>query len=59
MLTDPISVDEHDRAFSALLRISGDGVCLSPLFLTVTELDTLRAREKILAQDIDREGITV
>jgi hypothetical protein len=59
VLTDPISVEEHDRAFSALLGISGDGIYLTPLFLTVAELDRLRAREKILAQDIDREGITV
>ena len=59
VLTDPISVEEHDVAFSALLGISGDGIYLTPLFLTVAELDRLRAREKILAQDIDREGITV
>ena len=59
VLTDSISVEEHDVAFSALLRISGDGIYLTPLFLTVAELDRLRAREKILAQDIDREGITI
>ncbi|MEP7121914.1 MAG: nucleotidyltransferase domain-containing protein [Byssovorax sp.] len=59
VLTDPITVEEHDRAFSALLEISGGGIYMSPLFLTVAELDRLRAREKILAQDIDREGITV
>lgn len=59
VLTDPISYEEHDRAFAALVQPSRDGIHVSPLFLTVAELDGLRAREKILAQDIDREGITV
>jgi uncharacterized protein len=59
VLTDPISRDEHDRALSALVRLSRDGVYLSPLFLTLADLDGLRAREKLLAQDLDREGIPV
>jgi predicted nucleotidyltransferase len=59
VLTDPITHEEHDGALSALVRLSRDGIYLSPLFLTVAEIDGLRAREKILAQDIDREGITV
>lgn len=59
VLTDPIASEEHDRAFTALVQPSRDGVHLSPLFLTVAEFDGLRAREKLLARDIDREGITV
>lgn len=59
VLTDPIEYDEHDRALRALVQISPGGAHLAPLFLTVAELDGLRAREKLLALDLDREGITV
>ncbi len=59
VLTDPIEYDEHDRALRALVHLSRGGAHLAPLFLTVAELDELRAREKLLAGDLDREGITV
>ena len=59
VLTDPIADEEHDSALSALVRLSIGGIHLSPLFLTAAELDKLRAWEKLLARDIDREGITV
>ena len=32
---------------------------LSPLVMTLEELDNLRSRERLLARDIDREGISV
>jgi hypothetical protein len=34
-------------------------MALSPLILSVAQLEALRNREKIIAADIDREGITV
>jgi len=35
------------------------GILLSPLILTKAQLDSLRARELLIAQDLDREGITL
>ena len=44
----------HDLAFDTMLR---HGVLLSPLVIEEGVLATLRARERRLALDLDREGI--
>lgn len=44
-----------DAAAAVMLR--RPDVVLSPLVLSVSELDQLRARERLLARDIDQEGI--
>jgi uncharacterized protein len=50
--------DRHravDAAVDVMLRLPD--VVLSPLVMTGAELEELRARERRLARDIDREGI--
>jgi len=59
ILVDDVQQVERDRIVSAISRLSTASVCLSPLVLSVAQLTELRAREKLIAQDIDREGITV
>lgn len=44
-----------DAAATVMLR--HPDVVLSPLVLSAAELDELRARERLLARDIDQEGI--
>jgi predicted nucleotidyltransferase len=44
----------HDLAFDAAIA---HGVLLAPLVLGRDQLDDLRARELLLAADLDREGI--
>ena len=43
----------------AVIAASAGEIVLSPLVLTSERLDELRMRERILAQDLDREGITL
>jgi len=57
LLVEHLEPGERDRVLDVAVRCSGAGIVLSPLILTVAELDSLRARELILAQDLDREGI--
>jgi len=48
--------DVHDAAFDIGLE---HGVSLAPLVLSQRRLDELRARERLLAADLDREGIVL
>lgn len=50
VLTGPITYEEHDRALWILVQISLGGAPLSPLFLTVAELDGLRSRRRPFAR---------
>lgn len=52
--------DGH-RAVDAAVQVmlQRPELVLSPLVMTPEELDTLRARERRLARDIDREGVPV
>jgi uncharacterized protein len=58
-LVDSLKVGERERVVDAILELSGRGVILSPLVLTVAQLERLRGQEKLLVQDLDREGICV
>lgn len=57
LLVDRLDEGDRDRILEAVV-LSG-GILLSPLILTVAQLDSLRARELLIAQDLDREGITL
>jgi hypothetical protein len=46
-----------DAAVEVMLR--RPEIVLSPLLMTPEELDGLRQRERLLAHDIDLEGITL
>jgi hypothetical protein len=61
ILVDGLQPSEVDAIVDAisLLGMGIDGLILSPLVISVAQLDALRARERLIAQDIDREGITV
>lgn len=59
ILVDRVDGHERDCVVDAVLRASVASVRLSPLVLTVSQLDELRARELILAEDLDREGIAL
>jgi predicted nucleotidyltransferase len=59
ILVEGLQPGERQRVVDAVLELTGWGVILAPLVLTVAQFDALRAREKLIAQDIDREGITV
>ena len=50
---------DRDGIIEAAVHCSSGDVVLSPLILTVAELDALRARELLIAGDIDREGIVL
>ena len=59
LLADEPTTSERNAILHACFEASrGDWeVVLSPLIMSQAELDDLRARERILALDIDREGI--
>jgi uncharacterized protein len=59
VLIEDLRPGERDRVIDATVRRSTGDVVLAPLILTVPELDALRAREMLIAQDIDREGIVI
>lgn len=59
VLVDDLRPGERNSIIDATVRRSTGDILLSPLILTVPELDALRAREMLIAQDIDREGIVV
>jgi predicted nucleotidyltransferase len=46
----------YDLAFDIQLKT---GVALAPLVIEKSRLDELRERERLLAQDLDREGISL
>lgn len=53
-------IDSHaERVWPMQLSGSFDGPLLVPIVLSKGELDFLRAREDILAESLDREGIPV
>jgi hypothetical protein len=57
ILVEQLSEGDRERIVEAVVRAGG--ILLSPLILTVAQLDSLRARELLIAQDLDREGITI
>lgn len=59
ILVDGLQPAEVNPIVDAAYLLKGDGLVLAPLVLSVAQLDALRAREMLIAQDIDREGITV
>jgi hypothetical protein len=59
VLIDALGPADRNRIIDATVRCSTADIILSPLILTVAELDALRARELLIATDIDREGIVV
>jgi predicted nucleotidyltransferase len=59
VLIDDVRPGERDRIIDATVRRSTGDILLAPLILTAAELDALRAREMLIAQDIDREGIVL
>ncbi len=59
VLVDDLGPDDRNRIIDAAVRHSTSDIVLAPLILTVRQLDSLRARELLIAQDIDREGIVV
>jgi uncharacterized protein len=53
-------IDSHaERVWPMQLSGSLDGPLLVPIVLSKSELDTLRAREDMLAENLDREGIAL
>jgi|HubBroStandDraft_6_1064221.scaffolds.fasta_scaffold1332591_1 predicted nucleotidyltransferase len=54
-----LSPAERNRIIDRAVESSTSEVILAPLILTAAELDALRARGMLIAQDIDREGIDV
>lgn len=59
ILLDTLSPVERERIVDEAVRCSTGDVLLSPLILTTAQLDSLRARERLIALDIDREGIAL
>lgn len=60
ILTESLSAGEREGLIGVTVDASCDGgPWVSPLILTVEKLDELRADEKLIALDLDREGITV
>jgi uncharacterized protein len=57
LLVDRLDEGDRNRILEAV--VLAGGILLSPLILTVAQLDSLRARELLIAQDLDREGITI
>lgn len=59
ILVDDLRPEERAAIVDLVLGRSGRGVLLSPLVLGTAQLDELRARERLIAEDIDREGLGV
>lgn len=60
ILTEDLEAGERERLIGVTVSVScAGGPWVSPLLLTVERLEELRADEKIIAKDLDREGITV
>jgi hypothetical protein len=59
ILVDGLQPTDVDAIVDAISLLGMDGLVLSPLVISVAQLDALRARERLIAQDIDREGISV
>jgi uncharacterized protein len=60
ILTESLEAGDRERLIGVTVDASYEGgPWVSPLILTVERLEALRADEKIIAKDLDREGITV
>ena len=61
VLVEPRERRDGHRAADAAVKVMlcHPEVVLSPLVLSPAQLDALRARERRLARDIDREGIVL
>ncbi|MCC6559394.1 MAG: nucleotidyltransferase domain-containing protein [Polyangiaceae bacterium] len=60
ILAESLEAEERDRLLRMTVEVScAGGAWVSPLILTVERLEELRRDEKLIAMDIDREGITV
>jgi uncharacterized protein len=60
ILTESLESGDRERLIGVTVDAStGGGPWVSPLILTVERLEELRADEKIIAQDLDHDGITV
>jgi len=59
VLIEALEPADRDRIIETAVRCSTADIILSPLILTVTQLAALRAREMLIAADIDREGIVL
>ncbi len=59
VVLERLSPAERNRIIDRAVEMSTSEVILAPLILTRAELDGLRARGRLVAQDIDREGIDV
>lgn len=57
VLVEALSWEERKRIVDEAVRCSTADIVISPLILTVAELEALRARELLIARDIDREGL--
>ena len=59
ILVESLSPAGRNRIIDRAVESSTSDVILAPLILPAPELDALRARGMLIAQDIDREGIDV
>ena len=59
VVVESLSPTERNRIIDRAVESSTSEVILAPLILTAPELDALRARGMLIAQDVDREGIDV
>jgi predicted nucleotidyltransferase len=57
VLVERLEEGDRDRIVEAVF--DAGGALFAPLVLTVEQLDRLRARELLIAQDLDLQGITV
>ena len=57
ILVDRLEPRDRETIVDAVFLAGG--LLLSPLILTTDQLAELRVRERLIAQDIDREGITL
>jgi predicted nucleotidyltransferase len=59
VVVEALSPAGRDHIIDRAVESSTSEVILAPLILTAAELDALRARGMLIAEDIDREGIDV
>lgn len=59
VLVDDLRREERAALVDLVVHLSGRGIILSPLVLGTSQLDELRAQERLIAEDIDREGLSV
>jgi predicted nucleotidyltransferase len=59
VVVESLSPAERNRIIDRAVESSTGEIILAPLILTRAELEALRARGRLVALDIDREGIDV